>query len=572
MGYAHEYAAAVMRRGRVPMEPADFVPDWADRPRKGKYFPGAERFPLPDGVVGPAATVQRGLHGPFGDGGFTLELLGGMLRDSYGLTGRRLAVQANSDLGSLPLATHANYSRGTASGGGLYPLGVHWVCGPSGPLTPGVYHYASGQHAMERLLTGDVSAHVTAALGGFGPPTDQFLVLGVKFWQNAFKYNSFAYHVVAMDLGALLETWRIWAGAHGLRIGAALWFDEERLTRLLGMVPEQEGVFAVVPLRWQDGGRQDGAGPARRPDAGLDVAPGARTDLPDVRVRATEQERSRRVFGFETVQRVHAATLAGATERPAPGVLDAALGAVAAGGGSFRGEDAPGEGERLRLPAPRPLTADVRTALRARRSSFGRFTTAPGLTAEQLATTLAAAATAARLGTDAERPQDPQSPQSPEDIEDPRSPRSTAPARLYVFANQVADVPPGAYRYHPDDGSLTRLHAGAPGAFLQANYFLANYNLEQAGAVVMVAAPIAAVLDAVGDRGLRLVNATVGAVSQACYTATAAAGLACGVALGFDCVSYAEHLALTGSGEVPMLIMMVGQEQRRPADFDHRIA
>lgn len=44
------------------------------------------------------------------------------------------------------------------------------------------------------------------------------------------------------------------------------------------------------------------------------------------------------------------------------------------------------------------------------------------------------------------------------------------------------------------------------------------------------------------------------------------------MALGFDCVSYAEHLDLTDTGEIPMLIMMVGQEQRAEADFDHRIA
>ncbi|WP_329569571.1 nitroreductase family protein [Kitasatospora sp. NBC_01266] len=538
MGYAHEYATAVMRRGRVPMEPADFVPDWADRPRKGKYFPEAQRFPLPDGAVDAAASVRRGLFGPVGDGGFTLELLGGMLRDSYGLTGRRLAVQANSDLGSLPLWTHANFSRGTASGGGLYPIGVHWVCGPSGPFTPGVYHYATGQHAMERLLTGDVSGQVRAAVGEFGPPGDQFLVLGVKFWQNAFKYNSFSYHVVAMDIGALLQTWRIWAGAHGLRIGAALWFDEPRLTGLLGMAPEEEGVFAVVPLRWEGSRELPADQPVLEPEG--------------VRVRLADQERSRRVFGFETVRRVHAATLAGAAERPDPGALDAALAAPApAQAGAEAGWQA--------LPQPQALTADVRTALRARRSSFGRFTAAPAMSAEQLATALAASAAAGRLDSDAQPGEGP------------------ALTRLYVFANHVTGVAPGVYRYHPGgaEGSPHRLEPlrdGAPGAFLQANYFLANYNLEQAGAVIMVAAPTAAVLDTVGDRGLRLVNATVGATSQALYTATAAAGLACGVALGFDCVSYAEHLDLTDTGEIPMLIMMVGQEQRAEADFDHRIA
>lgn len=482
-------------------------------------------------------------------------------------------MQANSDLGSLPFYTHANFSRGTASGGGLYPIGIHWVCGPSGPFTPGVYHYATGHHAMERLLTGDVSAEVRAALGTAprGPSeldwqTDQFLVLGVKFWQNAFKYNSFSYHVVAMDIGALLETWRIWARAHGLHIGAALWFDEARLTRLLGMASEEEGVFAVVPLRW----RQDGAAGDRAGSAPVAA-----------RVRGVDQERSRTVLDFETVRRVHAATLAGATDRPAPGVLAGALASEDTGDGDTGGGDT-GGGQPCgrygpQLPEPQPLTTGVRTALRARRSSFGRFTAEPPISAAQLATALAAAATTACLDTDAETGLATADAETEfADAETGLAAGADGPplTRLYVFVNHVADIPPGAYAYLQDGprAALRPLHSGAPGAFLQRNYFLANYNLEQAGAVIAVAAPTAAVLDAVGDRGLRLVNAAVGACSQALYTATAAAGLACGVALGFDCVSYAEELGLSERGEVPMLIMMVGQEHRSPADFDHRIA
>lgn len=80
-----------------------------------------------------------------------------------------------------------------------------------------------------------------------------------------------------------------------------------------------------------------------------------------------------------------------------------------------------------------------------------------------------------------------------------------------------------------------------------------------------------AVLDAVGDRGLRLVNAAVGAIAQAVYTAASAAGTGCGVALGFDCVSYAEEFGVAGRGEVPLLIMMIGEERPRPADYRYDI-
>jgi SagB-type dehydrogenase family enzyme len=540
------------------MEPADWVPDWADRPRKGKHFPAAVSFPLPDGAPDdPAGSVERGLHGPRGTGEFTLPLLAGMLRDSYGLVGRRLAVQANSDLGTLPMYTQANWSRGSASGGGLYPVGVHWIAGPGGPLTPGVHYYDTRHHAMRRLLAGDVTPQLRAAVGEPARGYGQFLVLGVRFWQNAFKYNSFSYHVVTMDTGALLQTWRIWARARGLHLGPAFWFDEPQLGRLLGLTPEEEGVFAVVPLRWQGdpaagGGRgssaaaggSEAAAASGRDGSGDATGPhGSNGSGDGPRVRHADQERSLRLTAFETVERMHAATLDRAGQRPAAGALDAAL-----------APPVPAGGERTVLPAPEPLTAGVQQALRVRRSSFGRFQAATPLAAASLATVLAAADAAGRLDSDAETPDAPPL------------------TRLHVFVNHVAGVPQGAYLYDRADRTLRLVRAGAPGDFLQRNYFLANYNLEQAAAVIVPAARTHAVLDAVGDRGYRLVNAVVGGISQAVYTASAAAGLACGVALGFDAISYTEELGLAATGELPLLIMMIGHERPRPADFRYEIA
>ncbi|MYV67817.1 nitroreductase, partial [Streptomyces sp. SID2131] len=145
MGYAHEYAHAVLHRGRVPMEPTDHVVNWADGPRRGKYYPRAEAFALPETEDLPDVPIAPGLlpgaaGGPVPEprAGFGLPLLSAMLKDSYGLTGRRLGVQANTDLAGLPYYHHANWSRGTAGGGGLYPVSVHWASGPSGPLTPGL--------------------------------------------------------------------------------------------------------------------------------------------------------------------------------------------------------------------------------------------------------------------------------------------------------------------------------------------------------------------------------------------------------------------------------------------------
>ncbi|RST15155.1 nitroreductase family protein, partial [Streptomyces sp. WAC05950] len=197
--------------------------------------------------------------------------------------------------------------------------------------------------------------------------------------------------------------------------------------------------------------------------------------------------------------------------------------------------------------------AGTARALRERRSSFGRFDASRPVAAGELAAALADCA-ATRYGTEAERPAGP------------------SLTSLYAFVNHVEGIAPGAYAYDPAAHTLRLVRPGPPGPFLQRNYFLSNYNLEQAGAVLVPTVRTTAVLDRVGDRGYRLVGGAVGAVAQTFYTTAAAFGLGAGVALGFDNIAYIEELGLTGTDEAPLLIMLLGRERPRPADFRHEIA
>ena len=533
MDTAHDYLAAILRRAREQMEPRDFNPDWSDRPRKTKFYPDVEYCEPPysdlpyGGSTSPTGTVDRWLT-PADDGpGFSLQSLSDMLLDSYGHHARRLAIHANSDVDSLPYYPGATWARGTASGGGLYPVSVYWVSGASGPVVPGVYFYSTTQRAFQRLLTGDVSRVVEDAVGG-SAETDQFLVLGVKFWQNAFKYNSFNYHAVTMDVGTVLQTWRMWAGAHGLTLAPFLWFDDERVSSLLGVEQDAEAMMAVVPLRWNNDDRPDAAAPA---DPARPV-----TTAPAPRVRYTDQERSRRVHRFDFPLAVDRASRRTTSDRPQWIELAGALPVPPRP-----------DAVRVALPERLPLDVSMRHALRSRRSSFGRFAAAPAMTAAQLSSLLAGVSAAARFECDLGG--------------------SSPLAKFYVFANHITGVTPGAYEFDPATNELCLASPGAHGGFLQRNYFLDNYNVEQAAAVIVPTIRAAAVLDAVGARGYRLVNAVVGAVAQAAYTVAAAVGLGCGVALGFDNISYIDELSLEETGDVPLLIMMIGRERALPADY-----
>lgn len=512
--YAYEYASMILQRNRIPMPAADFVPNWADKPRATKHYPGALSFPLPDEPQ--PVTLNAGEPG--GEP-FTLPALGAMLRDSYGLIGRRLAIQANTDVHGYPWYARANWSRGTASGGGLYPCSIYWIAGPGAGVCPGVYHYSCRTHTMQRLLAGDVTPQVRAALG---TPTDasQFLLVGVKYWANAFKYNTFAYHAVSMDVGTVVQTWRLLSGGRH-RIEPHFWFDQAALGGLLGLPGDEEGLFAVVPLDWA----------ATKPRPGAAQA--------GIAVRRHDQEKSKVVLTFDAVRRIHHTTARAATERPAPG----ALAAAAAG-------PVPGGGDRIVLPPASPLDLPVHTALRRRRSSFGRFDASVPMTTADLGSLLVAAQ-AAQLPTEITAPGDGHL------------------VKLYAFVNHVRGVPAGSYEYDPASHQLRAVRTGSPAMFLQRNYFLPNYNLEQAAVVVVPAVRVGAALDATGPRGYNVVNATIGAVAQTFYTAAAALGLGCGVALGFDGVSYIEELDLTD--ETPLLIMLAGHERSLASDYRYEL-
>lgn len=525
MSAIREYAHDVLRRARVPMEPLDYVVDWLDQPRRHKVYPNTTMVPLPAPADEPGELLAGEVRPDAGP--FDVGALSNMLANSYGITGRRLAIHTNEDVGGLPYYRTATWSRGTANGGGLYPLEVTLISGPSSPLRPGVYGYASAHHGLTQLASGDVSARIADALAAAGHEsnTDQYLVVSVKFWKNAFKYNTFCYHVVSMDVGALLGTWRLWAAANGRRLRVFQWFDEQAVNDVLGVDGVSEGAFAVVALT------------PERPAAEYG-SPGA----PKAHTVTQESERSQTIRTFDRIELVHKATAAEATlPHRVP---------VCSGSSQLSPMAVP----LGRAAEPRRRQSD---ALRMRRSSFGRFADTTPLGKDALHHILRAGAEALGVADEFAR----------------------APlTRLAVFVNHVEGVSPGSYTFHPESGSLDPIKLGAHGLLLQRSYFLQNYNLEQAAAVVVVLAKPFSIMDIAGDRGYRVVNAAVGSIAQQLYTAAAAVDVGAGAALGFDNVGLLEALGgptdatsrevgTDVTTEWPMLIVAIGNERPSQANF-----
>ncbi|WP_181774181.1 SagB family peptide dehydrogenase [Amycolatopsis pittospori] len=506
-----EYAAAVHAVIADPLPPTDRVVRWSDRPALFPSFTDGLLRPLPESPP-PAARP----FGERGDGTRALDLdtLAWLLRASYGPRGRRLrfdSAQSNAGFSRYPLA---NWHRGAAGGGGLYPLRLYLVAGPKGAVAPGVHHYSTAQHAFDQIRTGDRTEAIRAAVRHpDADRTDQFLVITLRFWNNAFKYANFAYQVGTLDVGVLLGTLGALADGIDVPLRHLLWFDDETINSVLGVDVEDESVLAVIPLPWRTGTGQ-------APDPVPSPPP------------AEPVEISRTVQRFSWTQEVHRTTLLSGRRRPDPVLLESAAGT-------------PG----------RPCGESADVLMGRRRSSFGGLTTEQPVRRQELDEVLDLVHRT-RLHDD-----------------DLRAEGSTGGwTRLSVLATHVGGLAPGGYRY---DGPGNGLRAAGPtpsvagwrDTLAAITRRTSNYSLQQAAAVLVVSGDLDDLVARFGPRGHRILNAAAGQVVQSCYLAAAAARLGCGAILSLDHLVVDEALELTGTGERALVCFLLGRENRADAEY-----
>ncbi|WP_214105609.1 SagB family peptide dehydrogenase [Acrocarpospora catenulata] len=518
---ALDYARRMFERQHVPLPPLGFQVDWADQPSRHKLYLDTVKVPLPEPFrsmppvgIGSALRIAGSAQAP---GVPDLGVLASML-GCYGLTGRRTEPNWNDDSHAKIRSDQAVWARPTASGGGMYPAESYLVVGRAGPLPPGVYHYDTAHHSLDRLSTGDRCGALATATG---VRAELYAVVTLRFWKNAFKYNSFSYHVVTQDVGALLASWRLVLATHDTPVEPVLWFDEAAVGAVLDVDGHDEAPFLVLPL-----GRTD-----------TDADEAVR-----IQVRAPHRvwEKSRRVRSFELVSRVHAAALVGDLPRP-----------DLARAGAISGDPADA---LVPLPDPAPEAADldVRDSLRRRRSSFGLLNARPPLDARDLAWVLSSVAQAGLAGTDV----------AP-------APRGHGWTGQWVLANSVAGLERRAYRYDAARGGLV---AGAAlDVNLQRLYALTNYSLPEVAAVLVVTGRLDALVEAYGARGYRMLSIEVGQAAQTAYLAATARGLGVGAVLGLDNIGIDELLGIEGTGERSMVFMLLGHERAPRLGYDHSL-
>lgn len=538
-----EYLAWIMQRGvrstgHPLSRPDDFIVDWDDEPSRFKLYQNATRQALPYRL--PAQTVplaelasaQRVAAQPER---LSYEQLSTLLLLTNGLLRRKLDINWSQDNHERHSHVGSAYSRPAASGGGMYPFELYLVAGTEQAVLPGVYHYDGAHHALAQLALGDTLPQVRAATFAHPPAqaTSLCVILSINFWKNYFKYHNFSYQLVTQDLGCALAALQLAASALGIGVEFILWFKDELLNRILGLQTLDESVFAVVALK---------AGPASEAEGPLAQSV---TDTPASPASAKlSYQRSKRVFRLPEMEKVHQSALVQDEPRPPLSVLSEARCADL----SVTAASWP-----LPPPAPELLASDLIDVFHARRSSWGRMTAQPAMSLPHLATALWFAASGQDHACDL-KPAD----------------SGMRWTRLMLIVNHVQGVPAGAYAYDAAQHCLKLAREGDFALALQQSYFLDNYNLEQAAAVVAIVGDPANMFETFGNRGLRLMNAEVGFVAQFFYMA-AAMSHGCGALLGFDNVAINGLLGLAGTSQTSLLLVAIGCERAAAGDFDFKL-
>jgi SagB-type dehydrogenase family enzyme len=372
------------------------------------------------------------------------------------------------------------FFRAAACTGALYEIELYLVTGDLPELPAGVYHFGVAEFGLRQLRAGDYRRVVAEATAKdpavlHAPLT---IICTGTYWRNAWKYQARTYRHFGWDNGTMLANMLAASNAMKLPAKVITAFLDEPVTRLLELDTQREVAFSLVPI----GYRSDKiAAPPPINPLGLPLLPLSKTEI-----------------DYPLMREMHAASC-----------LDSDKEIVAWRKQSPRmlATETTNKIIPLQPLSDKQLPKDPLEQVILRRGSSRRFVQKP-ITFPQLSTILRSST----VGV-------------PADFVNNFGSQLND---LYLIANDVEGLTPGAYVYHRERQSLELLRHG--------NFRkLAGYlGLEQqlpadASVDIFFLADLNAILARLGNRGYRAVQLEAGMIGGKLYLA-----------------AYAQHLGATG--------------------------
>ncbi|MBI2649481.1 MAG: SagB/ThcOx family dehydrogenase [Thaumarchaeota archaeon] len=434
--------------------------DWTNKPRAFKVYTKISSIPLPHDFPRPrlgALASVGGVGPPDRATTINIETLTELLFFTGGIT-REMGFPGG-----------AYYMRAAPATGALYPIELYIVCQGFEGLGAGIYHFGPGDFSLTELRKGDYRTELSLASGrnqeiATSPVTIAMTSLA---WRNAWKYQARSYRHWFWDSGVMAANLLATAVSAGLSSKLVMSFDDARVNLLLGLEEGKEATVALAPI-----------------GAGL-VAPPREQTRSQSKLNLETVPLSAKEVQYPEVWRVHASS--SLDERGASDWIKAGL--------AYHGKTNSSGGSHYPLQlSDVDGVKDTLEEVILRRGSTRRFAT-KSISFSALSAILYSSSRGVPF--DFLRP-------------------GVTLIETYLIANSVDGLPPGAYSYIRDAGTLVQLKAGS---FRRLSGYLC---LEQplfsdASVVLFLMADLQTILKHLGNRGYRAAQFEAGVVLGKIY-------------------------------------------------------
>jgi SagB-type dehydrogenase family enzyme len=483
--------------------------DWDNRPSPFKVYPEIEPIPLPRELIQsnvPALeTIAQAGAKTDAAKKPTLEQLASVLYYSAGITREKIYPGGKT------------YFRAAACAGALYPIETYIVCSDIEGLDAGVYHFNPGDFALRRLRKGDYRNTVVKATAGEPQvaASEIILVYTAISWRSAWKYRDRSYRYHFWDNGTILANAFAQLAAQEIPAKLVMGFMESDMNRLVGIDGERELTLALLPIG-VDRGSIPGSG-VRQPMGEL--------DFEVVPLSASEVD-------YQSIRDMHSAS---SFVEPSEVVewREALI--------DRKMKEATGKVIALE-PTPSDLlpTTAIESVIQ-NRASTRRFAL-KAIAYSELSVILDRATRAVEA--------------------DFLHGKETGLNDIYLIANRVEGLEPGAYFYRKDERALELLKEGNFSE--RASYLTLEQGLGgDASATIFFMTDLKSVMDKLGNRGYRAAQMEAGLIGGRIYLAAYALGRgATGLTFYDDDVT--EFFSPHAAAKSCIFVVSVGIPGKRP--------
>lgn len=508
----HYHAATALTDARVRALPTQV--DWDAQPAADKRYPRAVRHALLEqidcdlpGTLDVVAQLGNiSAASPRQPANWNLEAVSRLCYYTYGPTVLQEVPGATLTLRAVP------------SAGARYPCELYIALRGASGLRPGLYHYTAAEHALETVHDTDCLPALSTAAGEAPAmvAADAIVLVSTVWWRSAWKYGDRAYRYCLQDAGHVASNVALVAMALGYRATIIHHFIDASVAQLMGLDPANEAVQVLVAVQ---------AGASAPPAT---MHPPARPPVPATAVN-------------------------GSAAGPMPAIVNAHLATVEPDRAAvlsrracdLRGVAGPPRTEPAWLvPLPRaagePSSAVSLCQSLLERRSTHHYAPAP-LSASAFAILVQALTSefAADIPATTQR----------------------ALLDLYLIVNDVAGVPPGAYRYLVESHSLLTIRTGNLREWA-AHLALDQAFCREAAALAFFVTNLGPAAARCGERVYRTAHIEAGMRGQATYLAAHAIDVGCtGIGAFYD-LEVTSFLTAPEQAAV-VYVLALG----RPADF-----